>query len=140
MYETKRRGRPLKNGVSASRKNKDTASRSPKKKIPTKRVFICSPLKGNIEKNLQNAATYCRFAFDKGFVPWAPHLYFLQFLNDSVKEERAAGMRYGMEEMWRMRAVWVFGEKITEGMRAEIDLAKQLKIPIKYFDEDMEAI
>ena len=47
-------------------------------------------------------------------------------------------MRYGLELMWQVKEVWVFGEQISEGMRAEIDLAKDLNIPIRYFDCDME--
>ena len=110
----------------------------PKVKIPSKRVYICSPLKGNINRNVFNARMYCRFAFDKGYVPIAPHIYYPQFLDESSANERAAGIRYGLEAMWQASEVWVFGEYISEGMQAEIDLAKDLKIPIKYFYSDME--
>lgn len=111
---------------------------APKGKIPSKRVYICSPLKGKISRNILNARLYCRFAFDKGYVPIAPHIYFTQFLDENDKTERIAGIRYGLELMWQAKEVWVFGEYISEGMRAEIDLAKDLKIPIRYFDCDME--
>lgn len=110
----------------------------PKVKIPSKRVYICSPLKGNINRNVFNARMYCRFAFDKGYVPIAPHIYYPQFLDEGSAKERAAGIRYGLELMWQASEVWVFGEYISEGMQAEIDLAKDLKIPIKYFYSDME--
>ncbi len=109
-----------------------------KAKIPSKRVYICSPLKGQIVKNQMKARAYCRFAFDKGYVPICPHIYFTQFLDDGNKDERAAGLRYGLELMWQARELWVFGLTISEGMRAEIELAEDLKIPIKYFYEDME--
>jgi hypothetical protein len=109
-------------------------------RIPTKRVYICSPLKGNVERNISRAEIYCRFAYDSGYVPIAPHIYFPRFLNDDDKNERAAGQRYALECMWQARQLWVFGESISDGMRAEIELAKQLKIPIRYFDSDMEEI
>ena len=137
IQEKKRRGRPPKESMKPSDKKQDATSHC---RFPTKRVFICSPLKGNIDKNMANAETYCRFAFDKGYVPIAPHIYYPRFLNDNDKNERKAGLRYGMEEMWRCKQLWCFGEKITEGMRAEIELAMQLQIPVKYYDEDMEAI
>ena len=108
--------------------------------LPTKRVYICSPLKGNMEKNTMRARIYCRFAFDKGLVPVAPHIYYPQFLDDSDKAERAAGLKYGLEQLWQCREVWVFGSRISEGMRAEIELAKDLKIPVKYFDDDMDEV
>lgn len=107
-------------------------------KAPSKRVYICSPLRGNVEHNQDKARIYCRFAFESGYVPICPHIYYPQFLDDDDKNERAAGMRYGLEVMWQARELWVFGERITEGMRAEIELAKDLKIHVKYFDEDME--
>ena len=110
----------------------------PKGKMPRKRVYICSPLKGNVRRNMLRARMYCRFAFDKGYVPITPHIYYPLFLDESSPKERAAGIRYGLESMWQASEVWVFGENISEGMRAEIDLAKDLKIPIRYFYSDME--
>jgi len=89
---------------------------------------------------MKRAALYCRFAYDAGFVPWAPHLYYPQFLDDGNKRERAAGMRYALESMWQCKQLWVFGLTISEGMKAEIELAAQLKIPIRYFDCDMEEL
>ena len=132
IKEKKRRGRPPKNNYIEPKR--------PKKKMPTKRVYICSPLKGNVEKNMKRAEIYCRFAFDSGFVPVCPHIYYPRFLDDTDKGERAAGMRYGLEAMWQCRQLWVFGERISDGMRQEIELARQLKIPIRYFDSDMEEI
>lgn len=111
-----------------------------KGKAPTKRVYICSPLKGNIEKNMMKARLYCRFAYEEGFVPVAPHIYFPQFLDDTNKNERAAGLRYGLEQLWQCRELWVFGQTISKGMQAEIELAKDLKIPVRYFDEKMEEL
>jgi hypothetical protein len=70
-------------------------------------------------------------------VPIAPHIYFTQFLDEDSKRERAIGLKYGLELLWKCRELWVFGSKITDGMRAEIALAADLKIPIKYYDEDM---
>lgn len=132
IQEKKRRGR--------STKTVYVEPKKPTKKMPTKRVFICSPLKGDIQLNMMRARIYCRFAFDSGFVPIAPHIYFPQFLDDKDRDERAAGTRYGLELMWMCCQLWVFGCDITEGMRSEINLAKELKIPVKYFDSDMEEL
>ena len=130
----KRSGRPSKAATVKSYEKLTKAAA----KAPKKRVYICSPLKGNVERNMTRAKIYCRFAFDSGYVPICPHIYYPQFLDDGDKNERAAGMRYGLEDMHEAREVWVFGERISDGMRAEIELAKDLKIPVKYFDEDME--
>jgi hypothetical protein len=124
-------GKTIKNAT----KKSDVTSR-----CPTKRVYICSPFTGNVERNQAKARLYCRFAFEQGFVPIAPHLYYPQFLSDDDKDERAAGLRYGLESLWQCRELWAFGTYITNGMRAEIELAKDLKILVRYLDSDMEEI
>jgi hypothetical protein len=43
-----------------------------------------------------------------------------------------------LEALWQASQLWVFGARISEGMRAEIELAKELKIPIRYFNTDLE--
>jgi hypothetical protein len=106
------------------------------RQMPKKRVYICSPFRGRVAANTERAREYCRFAFKEGFVPIAPHIYFPQFLDEYDEDERAAGLRYGMEEMYRCVAVWVFGRRITAGMKAEIELATDLGIPVKYFAVD----
>jgi hypothetical protein len=139
MAEEKKRGRPVGSKNTPKPQEQKTYDKLTRAavKVPSKRVYICSPLKGNVERNMARARIYCRFAFERGYVPVAPHIYFPQFLDDGDKYERAAGMRYGLEQLWQCREVWVFGENISDGMRAEIELARDLKIPVKYFDSDM---
>jgi len=43
-------------------------------------VFICSPFAGDVERNLQNARLYCKYAVEQGAIPLAPHLLYPQFL------------------------------------------------------------
>jgi len=107
-------------------------------RFPRKGVYICSPLKGGIKYNILRARAYCRFAFTVGCVPICPHIYFTQFLRDWDVFERAAGMRYGLEAMHEAQELWVFGCRISEGMKAEIELAEDLGIPIRYFTADLE--
>jgi hypothetical protein len=111
-----------------------------KHKMPSKRVYICSPFRGNVKRNTERAREYCRLAFERGFVPIAPHLYFPQFLDEDDKDERAAGLRYGMEEMHRCVEIWIFGKRVTDGMKAEIELAADLGIPARYFDESAKEV
>lgn len=98
-------------------------------------VYIASPLRGDIEGNLRKAAAYCRAATEAGVIPIAPHLYFSAFLDDRKPDERAEGMAMGLHALRRCDELWVFGEP-SEGMRAEIKLAKSLNIPILYIPEE----
>ena len=60
-------------------------------------VFVCSPYRGDMETNTQNARRYCRLVVERGGIPFAPHLLFTQFLNEDKAVERRRGLRLGME-------------------------------------------
>lgn len=89
-----------------------------------KKVFICSPFRGDMEGNARKAAGYCRTAWEEGVLPVAPHLLFPQFLNEGIEAERQAGLAMGLELLLCCDEVWVFGEA-TEGMAAEIAYAAE---------------
>lgn len=101
-------------------------------------VYICSPFSGNVEENIENGRRYCRFAVDKGYIPIAPHLLFLQFLNDNDMIEREMGIHFGNVLMSHCAEVWVFGEYISSGMRTEIDRAKRKGYKLRYFSSDLK--
>ncbi|KLU66731.1 hypothetical protein DEAC_c13990 [Desulfosporosinus acididurans] len=95
-------------------------------------VYICSPLRGDIERNIIKAQGYCRDAINYNVVPIAPHVYFTQFLNDLIPKEREIGMELGIELLKKCDEVWVFGlQNPSEGMKAEIELANELGIPVR---------
>lgn len=101
-------------------------------------VYVCSPLRGDIETNIRRAHGYCRFVIQQGALPQAPHAIFTAFLDDTIPEERQLGMSLGIELLKRSDELWVFGKRITEGMGAEIEVATERNIPIRYFDERCE--
>lgn len=105
-----------------------------------KKIFICSPYrptandppcrKAQMEANIQRAKTACRILATMGVLPLAPHLYFTQFLKDEDAQERATGIRFGMQWLEAADEVWVFGETISEGMAVEIKRAHELQKPV----------
>ena len=103
-----------------------------KKHMPL--IYVCSPYRGDVELNVRNAQYYCRLVMEQGGIPFAPHLLFTQFLDDSNASERQQGLDMGAELLKRCDALWVFGHP-TVGMEQEIALAKQLKKPIKTHDQ-----
>lgn len=101
-----------------------------------KLVYICSPCRGDYEKNIDNAATYSRAAFRKGYIPITPHLYFTRFMDDTNDKERSMAMDAGLQLLLTCSEVWVFGlDHPSEGMQAEIALAIRHGIPIIDGDE-----
>jgi len=95
-----------------------------------RKVYICAPLGGNIQENLKKAKQYARFALLCGTAPVVPHFYAL-CLNDSIPKEREIGMSAGLSLLWFCDEMWIFGDKETEGMRAEIQFCKNLNVRIR---------
>ncbi|MHB1455108.1 MAG: DUF7768 domain-containing protein [Saccharofermentanales bacterium] len=98
-------------------------------------VFICSPFAGDTEHNLTRARGYCRFAVSKNAIPVAPHMIFPQFMDDDDPEQRKTAIDMGLVLMSNCREVWCFGSRISNGMAVEIENAKNLRIPIRYFTD-----
>ena len=103
-------------------------------------VFICSPFAGDIENNVKAARRYCRFAVEMGNIPFAPHLLFPQFLDDSDPKERELGLFFGVALMSKCAEVWVFGEKVSAGMAKEIEIAEKRGMRIRRFNSKCEEV
>ena len=101
-------------------------------------VYICSPYSGDTERNVENAKKYSRFAVDRHCLPITPHIYFTQFMNDAISEERETALFMNIILMSKCVELWVFGEFISSGMKAEIERAKRKNMKIRYFTEEME--
>ena len=97
-----------------------------------KKVYIASPYAGDVERNVEMARDYCRFAVKQDVIPYAPHLLFTQFLNDTKPREREMGCRMGTELLASCDELWAFGESISNGMAAEIAEARRLGIHAEF--------
>ena len=101
-----------------------------------KKIYICSPCRGDYEKNIDNAATYSGICFRMGYIPVTPHIYFTRFMDDTNSKERSMAMEAGMQLLLECSEVWVFGlDHPSEGMQAEIALAIRHGIPIRDGEE-----
>lgn len=96
-------------------------------------IYVCSPFKGDIEHNIEQARQYCRRVIKTGKIPFAPHLYFPQFLDDTDPQERKQGIKYAIHMMRFCTEVWVFGDVVSDGMRLEIEHANKTGKAVKYF-------
>lgn len=117
---------------------------------PMTKVYVCSPFrpvskdpqKAEEEKreNIAFARRACNLLMRYSYLPIAPHLYFPQFLCDEIEEQRELGMLLGRELLCGCDELWVFGERISEGMEAEIRQAKTSDIPVCYFKKPDDLI
>lgn len=99
---------------------------------PKTLIYICSPLKGDVKRNIEKANYYARYAYSQGYIPIAPHTIFTQFLDDSNPKERKDGMAMGLELLTLCAELWVFGTTVSKGMRKEIDYARKKGIKIRW--------
>lgn len=97
------------------------------------RIFVCSPYHGEVEVNAKRARSYVKYVICQGHTPFAPHLLYTQVLDEST--DREIGIELGLDMLAVMDEVWVFGERITEGMRCEIKRALSLGIPVRYMGD-----
>ena len=95
--------------------------------MENKLCYICSPYRGDTERNAKYAAALTRTAVMKGYTPITPHLYLTQALDDRNPEERALGMEAGLHLLEPCEAIMIGGYYgISEGMRYEIERAHRL--------------
>ncbi len=70
-------------------------------------------------------------AVEAGYVPFAPHLLFTQFLDDSDPAQRNLGISLGLRFMDKCDEVWVYvGDGISEGMDSETAHANHTGKPV----------
>jgi hypothetical protein len=97
-------------------------------------VYICSPYSGNKTENQKKARSYCRFAVDSGVIPLCPHLLLPQFMDEETERDLALFMDLVL--MSKCKEVWVFGEKVTKGMRIEIARARKRGQKVRFLSEE----
>ena len=101
-----------------------------------KRVFITSRYRGHVVRNLMTAMKLCLRAIGEGCAPFAPHLFYTSFLDDSVPSEREAGMACGTAFIDACDEMWVYtGDGISDGMRQEVDHARRIGVPVRRIEK-----
>lgn len=103
-------------------------------------VYICSPYSGDIEDNVKLARTLCAHAVARHTIPLAPHLLFPQFMDDTDPDARDLAMFFNRILLSKCEAIWVYTARVSAGMRAEIEWAHHLELPITYLDADFQEV
>lgn len=88
-------------------------------------VYICSPYAGDVERNVNMARVYSRFAVKNTCIPLTPHLLYPQFMDDGSPAERELALFMGLVLLTKCEQVWVFGGVISAGMAVEIAKAEK---------------
>jgi hypothetical protein len=97
-----------------------------------KLVYVASPVRGDVEENLEKANRFCEYVAGCGHIPIAPHLAWQGFLHEDMTGNREKALAMGLKLIEYCSEVWVCGDEISEGMQGEIDVAEKLKKPVMY--------
>lgn len=105
---------------------------SPRRKL----VYICAPLRGDVERNIEFAQQRARGVFLAGDIPVCPHLMFPPIADPDNPGEDQTAREMGLQLVALCQQVNAYGSTQTPGMLEEIILAEKLNIPVKYFEEE----
>ena len=96
-----------------------------------KLVYICAPLRGDVEKNIEFARQKAQEVFQAGDIPVCPHLMFPPIADPENPVQDQAARDMGLRLVESCQEVHVYGEDWTDGMWAEIRHAMDLGIQVK---------
>ena len=83
------------------------------------------------DKNLENvtaAANYCRQVYEAGYSPICPVLFLPSFLKGDTPAEVKDRKEMSDELLKRCRILVVCGDKVNDGVKSDIALAKHSRI------------
>jgi hypothetical protein len=95
-----------------------------------KLVYICAPLRGDVDANIEFARQKAQEVFAEGNISICPHLMFPPIADPGNPAEDAKAMGMCMKLIDRCNEVRVYGGEWTDGMWKEIRHAENMKIPI----------
>ena len=103
----------------------------------SKLYFVCSPYRAETHKevntNVLVAQSICRYVIKNlNGTPFAPHLLYTQFLDDSIEDDRNQGIRCGLDILAKCDYMIVLKDRITSGMQHEIDAANKMGVWISF--------
>ena len=95
-----------------------------------KLVYICAPLRGDVERNIEFARQKAQEVFQAGNIPLCPHLMFPPIADPENPIQDQAAREMGLRLVETCQQVNVYGPEWTEGMWAEIHRSMELGIPV----------
>lgn len=96
-----------------------------------KMIFVAHPMSGDIEGNTRKVIAICKSIHSEDVIPVFPSLLWRGYLGDSAEDRALAEMvntpyfiRRFIDEMW------LYGDRLSDGMKKEILLADKYHIPV----------
>ena len=99
-------------------------------------VFILSPLSVEDRESVERTNRFYRFAIDAGYLPVTTVPVFAEVMNQTDPEERELMLFTDNVLMAKADEIWVLGDRLTDRMMVERDIAKRRRQTIRYFTND----
>ncbi|MFZ3020133.1 MAG: hypothetical protein WA051_01255 [Minisyncoccia bacterium] len=100
----------------------------------TKMVFIAHPMSGDIRGNTRRVEEICRSVHTLDVIPVFPSFVWRRYLKEVKKCGYQSSLASRVNDEYFKRKfideVWLYGDRITNGMLAEILLAWKYHIPV----------
>lgn len=98
-------------------------------------VYICSPLsapkRSDMKHNMIQAGVYAKMvAAHLECRAIAPHSFLPDYLDDHIEEEREVALAFGLSVLKLCKALVICGDRISNGMKGEIKMAREIGIPV----------
>ena len=97
-------------------------------------IYVCAAYSGTDDYN--RILKFGQYVVNKGYIPIIPHTMLHGVIDNANPQQRADGLEVARQLLRMCDAVWVFGREksASEGMTAEIKLAGDFGIPVRYID------
>lgn len=107
-------------------------------------AYIAHPVSGDVKGNIAKIIAIVREInlTEPDVIPFVPYLADLYALDDNNPAERQRGIKNDIALLKRgfIDELRLYGNRISNGMRAEIDLAEEMDIPVLGMSLAMEKI
>lgn len=110
-----------------------------------KKVYICSPLSAETQEGRMHNMEMAKFylvTIQRGYHcrSFASHAHLPMMLDDSIPEERETALRIGREMMKLCDALVICGQRISSGMKGEIQEAFRMKMEVFWYDSSKKPL
>jgi hypothetical protein len=103
-------------------------------------IYVCSPYAGDIRGTWRTPGATAGSQSNRDTSPSRRICCFRSSLTTPTLTERELGLFFGNALMSKCAEVWVFGDRISNGMAAEIRRARWKGYRLRYFTEDLKEV
>lgn len=97
-------------------------------------IYVAHPIGGDVENNIKKVIAICTEInlTEPNIIPFVPYLSDLYALDDSKPEERERGLSNCLFMLKKgfIDEIWLYGDRISNGMRSEINICLEVGIKV----------